>query len=191
MFTFIPELDAMKKFSHLTRSIFCAAATMLTSVSIVAAAPCDDIALDVASAVAKEPGKVLMIVEDALVINETCACEIIRAAITASNADTTQVNQIVQTAISVAPKMSGVIMDCATSVSPGTAITNQVTAATPSGKEVKNPVPVVAPAVEEEFSPIPSSIRGVYLMQPPAGGFLPRPCDKDCISPTGAVPYYP
>jgi len=181
----------MKKLSHLPRRIVCVVAILLSSVSVAVTAPCDDIARDVASAVAKEPGKVLMIVEDALVINETCACEIIRAAIMASNADATQVNQIVQTAISVAPKMSGVIMDCATSASPGTAITSQVTTTSPSGKEVKNPVPAIAPAVDEEFSPIPSSIRGVYLMQPPAGGFLPRPCDKNCISPTGAVPYYP
>jgi len=181
----------MKKLPHLPRTLICVAMILSSSAIIVAAAPCDDIARDVASAVTKEPGKVLMIVEDALVINESCACEIIRAAIIAANADATQVNQIVQTAISVAPKMSGVIMDCATSASPGTAITSQVTTTSSSGKDVKNPVPVVTPAVEEEFNPIPSSIRGVYLMQPPAGGFLPRPCDKDCISPNGAVPFYP
>ena len=66
-----------------------------------------------------------------------------------------------------------------------------MTAITESGKDVKNPVPTVAPAVqEEEFSPIPSSIRGVYLIQTP-GGFLPRPKDKDPISPTIVYPYYP
>ena len=183
------ELAAMKTFSLLPRT-FCAISTL--GAAILSAAPCDDISRDVTTAIEKEPGKVLMIVEDALVINEGCACEIIRAAILASKADPTQVNQIVQTAISVAPKMSGVIMDCATSASPGTQITSQAAAATTaSGKEVKNPLPTVEPVVqEEEFNPIPSSIRGVYLIQTP-GGFLPRPRDKDPISSTVALPFYP
>jgi hypothetical protein len=182
----------MKKRSLLPRRLICISLLSISSASVAFAAPCDDIARDVSSAVAKEPGKVLMIVEDALVINETCACEIVRAAILASKADASQVNQIVQTAISVAPKMSGVIMDCATAVSPAAGITSQATVAAPSGKSVKNPLPAVEPqAVEEEFNPIPSSIRGVYLIQPPAGGFLPRPRDKDGISPTTAVPFFP
>jgi hypothetical protein len=136
-----------------------------------------------------------MIVEDALVINESCACEIIKAAIVASKADSSLVNQIVQTGISVAPKMSGVIMDCATAISPAGSVTSQVTAS--SGKDVKNPLPAVIPTVvEEDFSPIPSSIRGVYLMQPPAGGFPPcdpnsRRCNNNGISPTTNLPYYP
>lgn len=151
---------------------------------------CDGIAEQVTAAVTKEPGRVLMIVEDALVINEKCACEIIRAAILASKADPTLLNQIVQTAISVSPKMSGVIMDCASSTAPGTPIINQGTTPQPSGKEAKNPIPVILPD-EEDFTPVPSSIRGVYLMQPPAGGFLPRTCDKNCISPTQANSNYP
>lgn len=155
---------------------------------------CDDISRDVASAVQRDSSKVLMVVEDALVINEACSCEIIKAAITASKADAALVNQIVQTAISVAPKMSGVIMDCATSVSPGAVATSEVqmTAVTASSKDVKNPLPVIEPAeVEEDFNPIPSSIRGIFLLQPPAGGFLPRKRTNDCISPCQAKPYYP
>jgi len=157
---------------------------------------CDTIANDVSSAVSKDPGKVLMIVEDALVINESCACEIIKAAIVASKADTTLVNQIVQTGISVAPKMSGVIMDCATSMSPGAVAPTmpQVTALASSGKEAKNPLPIaLAPEEVESFYLIPSSIRGIYLVQPPAGGFIPRDpnprkCTSGCISPTQSLP---
>ncbi len=161
--------------------------------------PCNDISRDVAAAIQKDPSKVLMIVEDALVINESCACEIIRAAISASNADPTLVNQIVQTGIAVAPKMSGVIMDCATAASPGTTISSQVTATSLSGKESgkdvsKVTVLPVAP-VEEDFI-IPASIRGIYLIQPPPTG--PIPCDrkyrKCChcgISPMHGAPGYP
>lgn len=81
-------------------------------------------------------------------------------------------------------------MDCANATSSGTQISNHTTVVQPSGKEEKNPLPTVEPA-EDEFSPVPSSIRGIYLMQPPAGGFLPRACDKECISATQANPNYP
>lgn len=161
-----------------------------------AGSACDDIARDVASAIQKDPSKTLMIVEDALVINESCACEIIKAAIGASAADSTMVNQIVQTGIAVAPKMSGVIMDCASAASPGSNITSsavQQTAYDPttSAKNPdKNPLPV-AP-VEEEFIPTPS-IRGVYLIQPPASGFVPcdpksRKCRNVPTSPCNCTP---
>jgi hypothetical protein len=80
----------------------------------MAAAPnCDQIREDVFKAVSADPGKTLMIVEDALVINESCACEIIRAAINASQADEAMINQIVQTGIAVAPRMAPVITECA------------------------------------------------------------------------------
>ncbi len=173
--------------------------SLLQGVTIAQSSSCQGIADDVTAAVTKEPTKVLMIVEDALVINESCACEIIKAAIIASKADPTLVNQIVQTAISVSPKQSGIIMDCATAISPSSVSTADMTVITSSGKDVKNPLPVEpAPAPEEEdFTPIPSSIRGIYLMQPPAGGFMPdtkrRKCDDKGVSPTCTTPapYYP
>lgn len=157
---------------------------------------CDDIARDVAAAIQKDPSKTLMIVEDALVINETCACEIIKAAIGAAEADSAMVNQIVQTGIAVAPKMSGVIMDCASAASPGSNVTNSAVQQasydpTTSAKNPdKNPLPV-AP-VEEEFIPTPS-IRGVYLIQPPATGFVPcdpkfRKCRNVPTSPCNCTP---
>ena len=75
--------------------------------------PCVQAANDVSQAVTKDPKKVLLIVEDALVINETCACEIVRAAIQSSGADAAMVEQIVLTAISVAPSQSAMITECA------------------------------------------------------------------------------
>ena len=183
--------SALRYVSCLLGLAFIASSTLAQAQS----SGCDDISRDVASAIQKDPSKALMIVEDALVINESCACEIIKAAIIASQADSALVNQIVQTGISVAPKMSGVIMDCATSVSPGAAITNVVTPAsyepTDSGKNPdKNPLPV-AP-VEEEFILSPS-IRGVYLIQPPPTGFVPcdpkyRKCHNNPTSPCYCKP---
>lgn len=154
-----------------------------------AAAPCDTISKDVTAAIHKDPSKLLMVVEDALVINESCACEIIQAAIIASHADPATVNQIVQTGISVAPRMSGVITDCAAAVSPGTSIGGPVTSSAKNPD--KNPLPPVVPAVIEESYSVP--VRGIYLIQPPANGFIRcdgkfRKCDHIPVSPCVCVP---
>ena len=147
----------------------------------IAGAPsnCDKIAQDVRESVTKEPTKVLMIVEDALVINETCACEIVKAAITASNADQPMIKQIVQTAVAVAPKMSPVIIECANAVSPGAVDGGDQTqtVSQKSGKDAKRVVPseAIQPPKDKstDFSQSFTGIRGVYLMAPAVGGFLP------------------
>lgn len=158
---------------------------------------CVDISRDVTTAVSNDPSKVLMIVEDALVINEACAGEIIQAAIRASKADASLVNQIVQTGIAVAPKMASVITDSATAVSPGALAVSQpqpvLYDVNSSGKNpVKNPLPVEP---EPVFEPVLPSIRGVYLIQPPASGIVPRDprCRKNCdnpMSPSQSGPGY-
>jgi hypothetical protein len=123
---------------------------------------CDEIAQDVRAAVSKDPSKVLMIVEDALVINETCACEIIKAAITAANADTEMVQQIVQTGLAVAPKMSAIIAECAASVAPGS---GEAIAALTGEKEKE--------AEGTDFGDAwATNLRGVYLIQPAAAGVV-------------------
>lgn len=157
-------------------------ALLSVAASTLASSPpnCDKIAQDVRESVTKEPSKVLMIVEDALVISESCACEIVKAAITASKADKPMVKQIVQTAIAVAPKMSPVIIECANSVSPGTvAISDKAeTASTNSGKDAKNVLPGGAEAIQppkekgSDYSGGIAAIRGVYLMAPAVGGFV-------------------
>ncbi len=148
---------------------------------------CSDIANDVSAAVSKDPSKVLMVVEDALVINEGCASDIVKAAIISSKADPALANQIVQTAVSVAPKMAGVINDAASSVVPGLA------AVTPAAELPERPVTIaeknpgknpVVPTSTPVSGPsffIPASIRGVFLIQPPASGPLP-------VSPSYAYP---
>lgn len=135
-----------------------------------------------------------MVVEDALVINEGCAGDIIKTAIVASKADPAMAAQIVKTGISVAPKMAGVINDAATSVVPGLAV-----AAPASAPEVERPVtvseknpvvvdknPVVAPATPDFF--IPSSIRGVFLLMPPISGPLPPRIITNPVSPSNSIP---
>jgi len=147
------------------------------SAVLASAAPkCDEIVSDVRSAIFADRAKTLMVVEDALVINETCACEIVRTAIQASNADADLVRQIVQTAIAVAPKMAPVINQCAdleeAALSP---------VATTSGKGAKDVLPVapkepvlVATPVTPDFYTIPADIRGIYLMTPGGVGLITR-----------------
>lgn len=139
---------------------------------------CDDIASDVRNAVAKDPAKVLMIVEDALVINESCACEIVKAAITAAKADKVTVQQIVQTALAVAPRMSAVITECAAAVAPdaGDAIATASTRKAEGKPDGKNPVSPVVPPEKVEGTDFggewATNIRGIYLVQPAASGLV-------------------
>lgn len=174
------------------------AAGMLTLASLgqafsQSAGSCVEISNDVSAAVSKDPSKVLMVVEDALVINESCAADIVKAAIAASKADATLAGQIVQTAVSVAPKMAGVINEAAGSVVPGLVAAvpadetvRPVTASEKNPVNVKNPVLPPAP-IEDDFF-IPSSIRGVFLIQPPASGPLPCRCDTNPVSPSTSIP---
>jgi hypothetical protein len=152
---------------------------------------CDRMAKDVRESVEKDSAKVLMIVEDALVINETCACEIVKAAITASKADEALVKQIVQTAIAVAPKMTAVIEECA-----GTPLSSApAPVSTKSGKSGKDVQPVdpsssgkngssdqgiqppndgapgTAGVGSGNFSGSSPDLRGLYLIQPATGVF--------------------
>ena len=157
---------------------------------------CSEIANDVRVAVEKDPTKVLMVVEDALVINEGCAGDIVRAAITASKADATLANQIVQTASTVAPKQVVAINEAAASIVPGVAVASAMPSAPAAAEQPvsltseknpgKNPVmpknPVAPPAPEEDFF-VPATIRGVFLIQPPASGPLPPPNNPNPVSP--------
>jgi hypothetical protein len=165
--------------SHRTLALALAFSASLGQAFAGAPTRCDKLAQDVHASAEKEPSKVLMIVEDALVMNESCACEIIKAAITGSKADTALAKQIVQTAVAVAPKMSPVIIDCANNVAPGSAETSdvaQVASATQSGKSGgKSPSESIMPPKDGkgDFSGGSNAgIRGVYLMAPAVGGFV-------------------
>ncbi|MBX7211973.1 MAG: hypothetical protein K1X78_26945 [Verrucomicrobiaceae bacterium] len=127
---------------------------------------CDQIGDDVRTAIEKDPSKVLMIVEDALVINEACACEVVKAAILAAKADDATVQQIVQTALAVAPKMSAIIVECATAVAPGSADT---LGAISKDKRDTSSEKVPGSDFGDAWA---TNIRGVYLIQPAASGFV-------------------
>ena len=185
------KFASISRFAGVSACVFMACASMGSAQS---AANCTDISNDVRVAVEKDPSKVLMVVEDALVINEGCAGDIVKAAIIASKADANLAGQIVHTGVTVAPKMAGVINDAASSVVPGLAVTAPAGEVerpiTVSGKNPKNPVVVdknpVVPSTPDFF--IPSNIRGVFLIMPPISGPLPPRIITNPVSPSNSIP---
>lgn len=169
----------MKALSRAPR--FLVPLALLGFTAVMEAAPkCDQISQDVRKAIAADPAKTLMIVEDALVINEACACEIVTAAIEASKADDSLKQQIVQTALAVAPKMAPAVTACVgmTGAVPTPLVESQAgdaahtTYSGKSGKGAKAVLPVEPPPPVEEFTYIPRDIRGIYLIAPGGVGFI-------------------
>jgi hypothetical protein len=71
--------------------------------------------------ISARPSRVLMVVEDALTMNEQAACEIVREAITLTRADAKLVGEIVFTALKHSPAMAATIVECAVKTSPQSA----------------------------------------------------------------------
>lgn len=140
---------------------------------------CDRVSSQVRAEVEKDPAKVLMVVEDFMVANESCACEIVKAAILASKADADMVKQIVVTATNVSPNMSKVIVECASAVAPEHAGAIQASNENTYGdrsKMAKHPTsiqPVDSGSGGSDSSSNPAFMgTGVYLVQPSAGGLV-------------------
>lgn len=70
---------------------------------------CEVLCAELFAAIRANPEKLVMRLEEALVIHEGCAGEIVTAAIDAVNAEPTQVRKIVETAMDVAPGRSALI----------------------------------------------------------------------------------
>lgn len=70
---------------------------------------CETLCGELFNAIRAEPDKFVMRLEEALVIHESCAGEIVTAAIDAVNAEPGRVRKIVETAMELAPARSAVI----------------------------------------------------------------------------------
>jgi hypothetical protein len=82
------------------------------------AADCSTIALSVAQRIKHDPSRLLELVELEVAANANCACEIVKTAISTSEADTPQVVAIVEAAIHAAPDSMRIISQCALAASP-------------------------------------------------------------------------
>ncbi len=154
----------MNILKHPTASAILAAAFLVGAP--LSAATCDKVAADVRAAIEANPSKVLVIVEDAMVTNEACACEIVKSALIASRANADLARQIVLTATNVAPNLTQLISECARGVLAG------VETAGKTGKEVKNVLEVQPVNSAPDYAAAPADIRGVYLIQPSGGGVI-------------------
>ena len=117
-----------------------------------------------------DPPKVLVIVEDAMVANETCACEIVKGAILGSKANSDLTKQIVLTATHIAPKMAPLIAECAGAISPGRGVVEAVNREVGIQSDGVQPPGVGGGSGVDDYSLMPGDIRGVYLIQPSTGG---------------------
>lgn len=150
---------------------------------------CDKASSKFAAAVSSKPDELLTLLAEAVAKNESCACEVVQAAIKAVGADKAKVGDIVFTAVSIAPGMATTITECAVASAPKA--TSEIKAALKSalsdkgsasyGKEVysKNPGKDVVEPSEPvdtggfDFGRAPLDVRGIYLLAPsPGGGFV-------------------
>jgi hypothetical protein len=79
---------------------------------------CIELSISVKDQVGAQQSKLLQIVEARVAAAPTCACEIVKAAIEGSAADTKTVAAIVETAIMAAPDQTRLIAQCAIAVAP-------------------------------------------------------------------------
>lgn len=79
---------------------------------------CYKVSAAVKKAVTAKPDNVLALVKSNVAQNESCACEIVKAAIMASDADKKLVASIVEAAIEAAPSKYRIIGQCAVAVAP-------------------------------------------------------------------------
>ena len=94
------------------------AAAPLASADVV---DCVKLSNAVKAAVNADSSNVLDIVAKNVAANESCACEIVKAAIIASDADKSQVSKIVEAAILEAPAKMRIIAQCAIATAPDAA----------------------------------------------------------------------
>ena len=79
---------------------------------------CYKVSVAVKKAVAAQPDKVLELVAAQVGQNESCACEVVKAAIVATDADKALVANIVNAAVTAAPSKLRIIGQCAVAVAP-------------------------------------------------------------------------
>lgn len=100
---------------RLTRA-FCCLLVLVTTPGLAqpvkstpAQVTCETLCGELFTSIRMEPDKLVMRLEEALIIHEACAAEIVTAAMDAVNADPAQVRKIVETAMDLAPARAPLI----------------------------------------------------------------------------------
>jgi len=95
-----------------------ACAVAIAPVALAEASNCSKVSEAVMKLVVAKPDNVLAIVARQTGANPSCACEVVKAAIVATEAPSKLVGQIVATAIEASPEKMNVITACAIAVAP-------------------------------------------------------------------------
>ncbi len=140
---------------------------------------CSALGLAVQQRVKLDPAKVLEIVETEIAANNGCACEVVKAALTAAGADAALTAQVVETASTTAPESMRLISQCAIATVPESLAEVQAVLAKldpnsgESGYSSKSSKS--AKSGKEIIPPPPPVNKGNPLDLPPIGPPLPPP----------------
>lgn len=147
-------------------------------------ADCVKLSNAVKVAVAADSAKLLEIVVANISANESCACEIVKAAIVASDANDKVVAKIVNAAILEAPSQARVIAQCAIATSPSStaavqSVLEKYDAAGGEGYSEKGGLsddkdPIVLPAPPSGFNPLDRPFDDIYSPTQTTNGFGPN-----------------
>jgi len=99
-------------------SAIIACAVVISPAVLAEESDCYKVSETVTKAVTAKPNNVLAIVERVIATNPACSCEIVKAAIVATEAERDLVAQIVGAAIEAAPDQFNIITNCAIAVAP-------------------------------------------------------------------------
>lgn len=140
-------------------------------------ADCSTISRSLAHRAQAEPEKLLEAVEREVAANPNCACEVVKAAITDSEADTEQVVAIAETAIHAAPDAMRIISQCAIAASPESisAIQAMLTRIDPNAGETGYSAKSSKSAKGEKVSSVVAPPLPNPLDLPPSGPPIPPP----------------
>ncbi|MEM0896782.1 MAG: hypothetical protein AAGJ79_07830 [Verrucomicrobiota bacterium] len=147
---------------------------LATATALGAEENCEKVEERVAEAIKAEPEKTLLIVDEQVAKNESCACVIVKTAIEASEADNKAVAQIVKTAIYASTENAAVIAECGTAARPEAAseikaaLKEVFEGATSGKKPSKAPKVVVDSTPDHERKA--GVVSAVYMIPPISGG---------------------
>jgi hypothetical protein len=146
---------------------------------------CSGLGLSVQQRVKLEPSKVLEIVETELAANQSCACEVVKAALNAAGADAELTAQVVETAATTVPESLRLISQCAIAQVPESLSTVQAVMARldPGGGE--------SGYSSKSSKSAKSAKAGADIAPPPAPPEKGNPLDLPPLGPPILPPFYP
>lgn len=125
---------------------------------------CQEVISTMKAAIAKEPGRLIICMEDALTTQESCICVIIREAVSYAGEDHLLVGQLVVAAIRMVPSAAAKIAECAMMESPGAAPSVRAALSKELGKPAGNWLETTdgqAPTSSEEPSAVVPSAQNI------------------------------